>query len=73
MKFGIAAATFASLQGLVYAQLPPYEGEYGVGYMTVEVPVSYPRSIGPQRIVSTTQAAFNLQTVRANTVHVDDI
>ena len=63
MKFGIAATVLAGLQGLVYAQLPPYEGQYGVGYMTIEVPVQNMRSISPQRILATSQPAFTLQTV----------
>lgn len=64
MRFGIAAAVLvAGLQGAVYAQLPPYDGQYGVGYMTIEVPVQNMRSIAPQRILRNSQPAFTLQTV----------
>jgi hypothetical protein len=59
MMFRSAVLALACLQGLVSAQLPEYTGEYGVGYITIEVPV--PRqSIANQRITSTSRAAFTV-------------
>jgi hypothetical protein len=57
MLFKSAVLALACLQGLVSAQLPPYEGENGVGYITIEVPV--PRqNIAPNRLTSNSRAAF---------------
>jgi hypothetical protein len=64
MIFGTAVLLLAGiLPSIVLAQLPAYEGEYGVGYVTVEVLVENPRSIAPQRVLNTSQAAFTLETV----------
>jgi hypothetical protein len=60
IMLSVVLFAFACLQGLVAAQLPAYNGTYGVGYQVIEVPLPYPQLIAPQRNKVTAKAAFEV-------------
>ncbi|KIW09102.1 uncharacterized protein PV09_00047 [Verruconis gallopava] len=60
---GVWGLVLTPLLTLAQAQLPAYNGRYGVGYVTIEVPVSDPRNTSNYTISSTGQPAFQLETV----------